>query len=69
MHSGHVAHTGKIPVSFNESYAIKRKIEEIRTKMQEAVEGERFEEAAALRDEAKTLQHQLAHGGEVDDVD
>ena len=31
---------------------MKRKIEEIRVKMQEAVEAERFEEAAALRDEA-----------------
>lgn len=68
LHSGHTAHTGKIPVSFNESYAIKRKIEEVRAKMQEAVGEERFEEAAALRDEANKLQHQLARGGEADDV-
>lgn len=69
LHSGHSTHTGKIPVSFNELYAVKRKIEEVRTKMQEAVENERFEEAATLRDEAKALQHRLANGGEESDVD
>ena len=63
------SHTGKIPVSFNELYAIKRKIEEIRAKMQDAVAAERFEEAAALRDEANALQHHLAHGGEENNVD
>ena len=56
LHSGHSTHVGKMPVSFNELYAVKRKIEEVRTKMQEAVEEERFEEAAALRDEANMLQ-------------
>lgn len=68
LHSGHSTHVGKIPVSFNKIYAIKRKIEEVRMKMQEAVEAERFEEAAALRDEANALQEQLAHGGEETDV-
>lgn len=69
LHNGHSAHTGKIPVSFNELYAVKKKIEEIRVKMKEAVEAEHFEEAAALRDEANTLKQHLAHGGEEDDVD
>lgn len=69
LHSGHSTHAGKIPVSFNELYAVKRKIEEVRAKMQEAVEGERFEEAAALRDEANALQDHLANGGEESNVD
>lgn len=69
LHIGHTTHTGKIPVSFNERYAIKRKIEEIRGKMQKAVEAENFEDAAALRDEANQLQNQLASGGEETDVD
>lgn len=69
LHSGNSTHVGKIPVSFNELYAVKRKIEEVRMRMQEAVEEERFEEAAALRDEAKTLQEHLANGGEESDVD
>ena len=37
--------------------------------MKEAVEAERFEEAAALRDEANTLRLNLEQGGEMDDVD
>ncbi len=69
LHNGHTTHTGKIPVSFNEIYVIKRKIEEVRTKMQEAVAAERFEEAAALRDEANALQQNLTHGGEENQVD
>lgn len=69
LHSSHAAHTGKIPVSFNELYAIKRKIEEIRSKMQEAVASEQFEEAAALRDEANALQKHLAQGGDESHVD
>lgn len=69
LHSGQSKHTGKIPVSFNEFYAIKRKIEEVRMKMKEAVEAERFEEAATLRDEAKMLQQHLANGGEENHVD
>ena len=36
LHNGHSTHTGKIPVSFNEIYAVKKKIEEIRVKMKEA---------------------------------
>ncbi len=69
LHNGHSTHTGKVPVSFNEIYAVKKKIEEIRVKMKEAVEAERFEEAAALRDEANTLKKHLANGGEESDVD
>lgn len=69
LHSGQSAHTGKIPVSFNKLYAIKRKVEEIRLKMQEAVEEERFEDAAILRDEANHLQQRLERGGDDIDVD
>ncbi len=69
LHNGHSTHTGKVPVSFNELYAVKKKIEEIRVKMKEAVEAERFEEAAALRDEANTLKQRLAHGGGTNNVD
>ncbi|MHA6259159.1 UvrB/UvrC motif-containing protein [Sporosarcina sp. CAU 1771] len=64
LHNGHSSHTGKIPISFNQIYAVKRKIEEIRNKMNEAVESERFEEAAALRDEANSLKEQLVNGGD-----
>lgn len=63
LHSGKSKHIGKVPASFNQLYAIKRKIEEIREKMQEAVEAERFEDAALLRDEANRLQKVLDDGG------
>ena len=69
LHSGHSSHVGKIPVSFNELYAVKKKIEEIRIKMKEAVEAEHFEEAAALRDEANTLKERLVQEGDKSDVD
>lgn len=71
LHNGHTTHVGKIPVSFNELFAVKKKIDEIRLKMQEAIDEERFEDAAALRDEAKALKHRLAEcsdGGEENDV-
>lgn len=68
LHSGHSAHTGKIPVSYNKLFAVKRKIEDIRLKMQQAVAEERFEEAAALRDEANALQEDLESGGEDNNV-
>ena len=68
LHNGHSAHTGKVPVSFNKLYAVKRKIEEIRVKMNEAVASERFEEAATLRDEANRLKGQLDIEGEEIDV-
>lgn len=68
LHSGHSTHIGKIPVSYNKLFAVKRKIEEVRVKMQQAVSEERFEEAAALRDEANALQQDLVIGVEDDDV-
>lgn len=64
LHNGHTQHGGKIPVSLNERFALKRKLEGIREKMREAVEDERFEEAAALRDEAKQVKQQLTDGGD-----
>lgn len=63
LHNGHTSHKGKVPSSFNEQYALRKKLDEIRLKMQEAVEAERFEEAAALRDEANELRQLLADGG------
>lgn len=64
LHNGHTEHRGKIPASLNERFALKRKLEDIRTKMRFAVEEERFEEAATLRDEAKQIKQQLDAGGD-----
>lgn len=69
FHNGHSTHSGKIPASFNDIIAVKRKIEELRLKMQEAVVAEHFEEAAALRDEVNALKVRLENGGAMPDVD
>ncbi|ARF14482.1 UvrB/UvrC motif-containing protein [Sporosarcina ureae] len=64
LHNGHTKHRGKIPVSLNERFALKKKLEDIRMKMREAVENEHFEEAATLRDEANQVKQQLSDGGD-----
>lgn len=68
LHNGNTGHRGKIPASLNERFALKKKLEDIRLQMQEAVQEERFEEAAVLRDEAKQVKQQLADGGDDQDV-
>ncbi|MEI4771060.1 UvrB/UvrC motif-containing protein [Psychrobacillus sp. FJAT-51614] len=43
---------------------MKKKIEAIRLQMKDAIETERFEEAAKLRDEVRELESKLANGGD-----
>lgn len=64
LHNGSTAHSGKIPASLNERFAVKKKLADVREKMRLAVEQEHFEEAAQLRDEANRLKEQLADGGD-----
>lgn len=64
LHNGHTKHVGKIPISFNEHFALKKKIEEIRVRMQDAIAEERFEEAAILRDEVNELKQRLSESGD-----
>lgn len=52
-------HVGHMPSAMKNEYSIKKKIEELRNKMQTAVQEERFEDAATLRDEARELESQL----------
>ncbi|WP_107839092.1 UvrB/UvrC motif-containing protein [Metasolibacillus meyeri] len=55
------SHTGKsVAISIEQ---LKQKIEEIRQHMQYAIEEERFEDAAKMRDEIKSIQHKLDAGG------
>ncbi|WP_042478559.1 UvrB/UvrC motif-containing protein [Bacillus ndiopicus] len=55
------SHTGKSVVISMEQ--LKQKIEEIRQQMQHAIAEERFEDAAKMRDEIKSIQHKLDAGG------
>jgi len=53
---GTTQHKGKVP-GINKDYLKKiRKIEDLKTKLQEAVRGEDFEQATQLRDTIKELE-------------
>ena len=62
LHNGNTEHRGKIPASYGSTLKIKKEIEELRKQMQTAIEEERFEEAARLRDEIRELNTQLEGG-------
>lgn len=63
LHNGATEHRGKIPSGFNNSYQIKKEIENLRQQMKVAVNEENFEKAAMLRDEIRTLEKSLQQGG------
>lgn len=57
-------HTGKIPgTTTNNHLLLKKQIDKIREKLQQAIVEERFEDAANLRDEIKDLERKLEVGG------
>jgi protein arginine kinase activator len=64
LHNGNVKHVGKAPGAFGQTLQIKKQIETIRIQMKSAIEDENFEEAARLRDEARSLEEQLQNGGD-----
>ncbi|MGG0657165.1 UvrB/UvrC motif-containing protein [Rummeliibacillus pycnus] len=64
LHNGATEHIGKVPGSINESYQTKRQIEALRQDMKVAVEEERFEDAANIRDQVRLLEQKLQMGGE-----
>lgn len=64
LHGG-TEHVGKMPGAASEKAALKKRIELIRQTMKTAVDEERFEDAAQLRDEARMLEAQLLGGDEL----
>jgi protein arginine kinase activator len=62
LHNGATEHIGKVPGSINESYQVKRQIEALRQDMKVAIEEERFEDAASLRDQVRALEQKLSGG-------
>lgn len=60
---GSTHHRGKLPRRFGTGVRVKREIEELRTKLQERISREEFEEAAEIRDQIRELENQ-AKGGE-----
>lgn len=59
MHKG-TKHTGKMPASAGRLQATEDRLADLRETLEEAVTGERFEEAARLRDEIRQLESTLA---------
>lgn len=62
LHGG-TEHVGKLEMTSNETEKIVQQIEELRSQIQQAIEQERFEDAASIRDKIKVLQSSL-QGGE-----
>jgi protein arginine kinase activator len=54
MHRG-TRHTGKVPAALQQSRAEAQKLKQLQKRLEKAIEEERFEEAAQLRDEIKRM--------------
>ncbi|MCR4316502.1 MAG: UvrB/UvrC motif-containing protein [Planctomycetes bacterium] len=52
----HIEHVGKVPKRIEPNIAIDRELRGLRKDLDEAIKGERFEEAAQLRDKIKGLE-------------
>ena len=59
---GTTQHTGKIPKRISQYMTDKRQVNELRQQLEAAIKEERFEDAAALRDEIKKVQKSLENG-------
>lgn len=56
---GNSQHIGKVPARGGGKVLLKKKIDELKTQLQEAVAAEQYEEAAEIRDSIKELEKQL----------
>lgn len=57
---GAVQHHGKVPSRWDGKLRVDRQVESLRGQLEEAVQQERFEDAARLRDEIRRLQSQVS---------
>lgn len=57
---GNSQHLGKIPIRGGEKVRIKKRIEEMKNQLQEAVRQEEYEKAAQIRDTLKAMESQLS---------
>jgi protein arginine kinase activator len=58
MHKG-IAHKGKIPARQAKALQYRNRLNDLRTELQQAVDSEQYEKAAALRDEINQLESTL----------
>jgi len=57
---GNSQHLGKIPVRGGEKVLIRKQIEVLKNKLQEAVKEEKYEKAAEIRDQVKQMENKLS---------
>lgn len=56
-------HVGKVHETYQQEEQLFQRIEELRGQIQQAIEQERFEDAATIRDQIRTIQSTLQQGG------
>jgi protein arginine kinase activator len=56
---GRAKHTGKIPANLESKISLKRKAEELNTRLKKMIESQNFEEAAVIRDEIISLNQEV----------
>ncbi|MDD5422406.1 MAG: UvrB/UvrC motif-containing protein [Candidatus Omnitrophota bacterium] len=57
-------HVGKVPLRVGKTVKDTRTLQELKLRMEKAIQAEQFEEAAKLRDEIKELESKSKNGGE-----
>ncbi|KKB40803.1 UvrB/UvrC motif-containing protein [Bacillus thermotolerans] len=66
LQNGNNVHKGKIPKRMGGTLHVKKEIEELRVKLQQAIAHEEFESAASIRDQIRSLEKSLlSKGGEL----
>jgi len=58
MHKG-LLHTGKMPARLSRQFAMADRVKTLSTELEQAVQQEKYEDAARLRDEIRQLEHEL----------
>lgn len=61
VHGGNTVHSGKIPKRSGGDIHIRKKIDELKTKIHSFIEQEEFEQAAKVRDEIRSLEKELSN--------
>lgn len=64
VHSGNWTHNGKIPSRIGGSIQIRKNIDTLKKRIAELIAQEEFEQAAAVRDEIRSLEKELNHANE-----
>lgn len=64
LHSGNWAHNGKIPKRIGGGIHLRKRLEELKNELKDAVQKEEFEKAANIRDEIRSLEKELVENSE-----